>query len=75
MFEVTHGDLSVVVRVENLESINKILQGFLIFSTLANNLLDVLAIETAALLGVDLCYHFLDFRFGRVDVEGADQIT
>lgn len=75
MLEVAHSDFTVVIRVEDFKGLDEILQGLLILSTFADYLLDVLAVEIAALLRVHLCYHLLNFSLGRVDVEGADQIS
>merc|ERR1711988_1523956 len=75
MLEVFHRDLSVVVRVENFERIDQILQRLLVLSAVTDNLLDILAGKKSGLLGVHLLRHILDLSLSRVQVESTHKVS
>ena len=75
MLEVLHRDFSVVVRVENFERIDQILQRLLVLSAVTYDLLDILTREKSSLLGVNLLLHVLDFGLGRVQVECPHKVS
>ena len=75
MLEVLHRDLSVVVRVENFERIDQILQRLLVLSAVTYDLLDILTREKSSLLRVDLLRHILDLSLGRVEVERPHEVS
>ena len=71
--ELLHGDLAVLVSIEDSKGVCNIFQSVRVLSSFSNQIFEAFQVELTRRTGVNFLHHVCDLSLARVKVDSADQ--